>query len=125
MSSPRPHTPSQLFANQRETNLTSTLALIEEVLGELGHDAAASRFPTISKANNPRHAEIKATHAWRIRRGSAITRVLLVDRANFTHLRVVAVVMTLDANVDRAALFAHLLELNAGLCGAAFASEGD
>ena len=27
-----------LFANQRETNLQSTIALIDEVLGELGHD---------------------------------------------------------------------------------------
>ena len=31
----------------------------------------------------------------------------------------------LDAAVDRSALFAHLLDLNAGLCGAAFATEGD
>ena len=33
--------------------------------------------------------------------------------------------MTLDAAVDRAALFAHLLELNARLCGVAFATDGD
>ncbi len=43
----------------------------------------------------------------------------------FPHLRVSAVVMTLDAAVDRAALFAHLLELNARLCGVAFATDGD
>ena len=40
-------------------------------------------------------------------------------------MRVSATVMTLDAKVDRAALFAHLLELNAALCGAAFATDGD
>ena len=33
--------------------------------------------------------------------------------------------MTLDGMVERDALFAHLLELNATLCGAAFAIQGD
>jgi 5,10-methylenetetrahydrofolate reductase len=33
--------------------------------------------------------------------------------------------MTLDSKVDRAALFAHLLELNVALCGNAFALDGD
>src|SRR5437763_14784692 len=64
-------------------------------------------------------------HAWRIGNGSAITRIAIVARAAFPHLRVSAVVMTLDATVDRAALFGHLLELNAGLCGVAFAADGD
>lgn len=98
-----------LFANQRETNLASTVALVEAVLGELGHDAAASR---------------DATNAWQVRTGSALTRIALVDRTEFTHLRVSSIVMTVDGKVDRAALHAHLLELNAGLCGAAFATEG-
>ena len=63
---------------------------IEEVLGELGHDPPASRI------------DDRRTHAWRISKGSAVTRVTLVNRTEFTHLRVCAVVMTLDDKVDRA-----------------------
>jgi hypothetical protein len=101
-----------LFANQRESNLQSTIALVEEVLAELGYPAA-------------RTTDANTAHAWQIAKGSATSRITLVDRAEFTHIRVCATVMTLDAKVDRAALFAHLLELNAGLAGAAFASQGD
>ena len=101
-----------LFANQRETNLQSMVALIDEVLGELGHDPAASRV-----------TEPQTLHAWGIRKGSALTRVTLVERAEFTHLRVCSIVMTLDDEVDRAALHQKLLELNATLCGAAFAID--
>ena len=104
---------SALFANQRETNVASTIALVEEVLAELGHDAAASR----AAAGN-------ALHAWQVRKGSALTRVSLVSRTEFTHLRVCSTVMTVDGKVDLPALHAHLLELNAGLCGAAFATDG-
>jgi hypothetical protein len=103
---------SSLFANQRETNLASTVALVEEVLVELGHKSGRVKDPG-------------ALHAWQIEKGSAVTRVALIHRAEFTHLRVSALVMRLDAKVDRAALFAHLLELNLTLCGAAFATEGD
>lgn len=99
-----------LFANQRETNLTSTIALIEEVLRDLGHDPTATRT---------------SDDAWRIAKGSAVTQVSLVDRTDFTHLRVCAVVMTTDGKVDRAALNEHLLGLNASLCGAAFATDGN
>jgi hypothetical protein len=101
-----------LFANQRETNLASTIALVEEVLAELGHDAPGSR-------------DASAANAWQVRKGSALTRIALVDRTEFTHLRVCSTVLTVDAQVDRAALNAHLLELNGGLCGAAFATEGN
>lgn len=103
-----------LFANQRESNVTSTVALVEDVLGELGHDATASRL-----------GETSALHAWQVRKGSALTRISLVSRTEFTHLRVSSTVLTIDAKVDRGALHAHLLELNAGLCGAAFATDGD
>src|SRR5262249_44551501 len=103
-----------LFSNQRETNLASTLALVEEVLGELGHPPPKSRI-----------SDAAALHTWEIRKGSAITHVKLLSRTEFTHIRVTAVVMTLDAKVDRAALFAHLLEVNVELCGGAFAVEGD
>jgi hypothetical protein len=105
---------SALFANQRETNLASTLLLVEAALGDLGHPAPGSRI-----------TEPGALHAWKIPKGSAITKVTLVHRTEFTHIRVVAIVMTCDAKVDRGALNAHLLELNASLTGAAFATEGD
>jgi len=104
---------TSLFANQRETALASAVALVEQVLIDLGHTPAAVRL-----------GEPDA-HAWRITSGSAITRVTVVQRAAFPHLRVSAVVLTLDAAVDRAALFGHLLELNAGLAGVAFAADGD
>jgi hypothetical protein len=100
-----------LFANQRESNLASTVGLVEEVLSELGHDPAATRAG--------------ATNAWQVRKGSALTTVSLVDRTEFTHLRVCSTVMTVDGKVDRAALNAHLLALNGSLCGAAFATEGE
>jgi hypothetical protein len=128
-----------LFANHRETNLISAVALVEQVLGDLGYPPADHRV-----------SEPGASHVWRLVTGSAITRVAVVERsetgggdpagsaggaggkaprginhAKFPHLRVSAVVMTLDATVDRAALFAHLLALNAGLCGVAFATDGD
>lgn len=105
---------TSLFANQRETNLASTVALVEQALAELGHTGAASQL-----------TDSRATHAWRIVTGSAVTRVTVVQRSEFPHLRVSSVVMTLDAAVDRTALFTHLLELNASLCGAAFAADGD
>jgi hypothetical protein len=106
--------PSGLFANQRETNLASTIVLVEATLAELGHPAPASRIkdPT-------------ALHAWKIPNGSSVTRVTLIHRTEFTHLRVCAIVMTLDHAVDRPALFTHLLDLNASLCGVAFATAGD
>ncbi len=103
-----------LFANQRETNLASTVLLVEEALNVLGHQVAASRTP---------HAG--ALHAWRIIQGTATTNVLVIHRSEFSHLRVQSVVMTLDDKADRTGLFAHLLELNATLCGAAFACDGD
>jgi hypothetical protein len=99
-----------LFANQRESNLASTVALVEEVLGELGHDPAVAR---------------DGQHAWQVQQGSALTRISLVDRTEFTHLRVSSTVMTVDDKVDRPALHAHLLALNGSLCGAAFATEGE
>lgn len=103
-----------LFANQRETNLASTVALVEAALAELGHPAPASRT-----------SDTRALHAWTIPKGSSLTHVTLINRSQFTHLRVCATVMTVDDAVDRAALHGHLLELNASLCGAAFATDGD
>ena len=105
---------TSLFANQRETNLASTVALVEQALAALGHAPVTSRL-----------ADPGASHAWRLTTGPAITRVAVVQRSAFPHLRVSTVVMTLDPAVDRAPLFAHLLDVNANLCGAAFASDGD
>jgi hypothetical protein len=104
---------TSLFANQRETALASAVALVEQVLIDLGHT------PALVRLGQP------DAHAWRIAKGSAVTRIMVVQRAAFHHLRVSAVVMTLDAAVDRAALFGYLLELNAGLAGVAFAADGD
>jgi hypothetical protein len=105
---------TSLFANQRETNLASTVALVEHALSALGHAPEASRAP-----------DAGALHTWRIVTGSASTRVTVVQRTAFPHLRICAIVMTLDDSVDRAALYGYLLELNATLCGAAFAADGD
>jgi hypothetical protein len=104
-----------LFANQRETNLASTRALVEEVLVELGHAPTDTRLTDASSS----------LHVWKIARGSATAHIALLDRPAFTHIRVSAIVMTLDSRVDRAALYAHLLDANASLCGAAFALDGD
>lgn len=105
---------SGLFSNQREVNLASTLVLVEAALGELGNSAPASRIK-----------DPAALHAWQIPKGSSVTRITLIHRADFTHLRVSSIVMSLDRTVDRPALFAHLLDLNASLCGVAFATAGD
>jgi hypothetical protein len=107
-------TPSALFANQRETNLASTIVLVEEALADLGHSVATSR------ADEP-----ASLRAWRVHQGSASTTITLLHRTELSHLRVCSAVMTLDDKVDRDSLFAHLLGLNTSLCGAAFALDGD
>jgi hypothetical protein len=99
-----------LFDNQRETNLTSTITMIEDVLIELGH------FLNDCRSDAP-----GAVRSWHIRKGSASVRISLLDRPDFTHVRVASAVLTINDLVDRPALFAHVLALNADLCGAAFA----
>ena len=103
---------SPLFANQRETNLASTVQLVEAALAELGLPASRTK-------------DGSALHAWQIPKGSALTKVTILNRSEFTHIRVCSIVMTTDDKVDRAALHEHLLELNGSLCGAAFAVNGD
>jgi len=103
-----------LFGNQRETNLASTVALVEQALREIGHATAVTRVDAPGTA-----------HAWRLATGAATIDVSVVHRSEFPHLRVSTVVMTLDAAVDRGALFAHLLGLNTNLCGSAFATDGE
>jgi hypothetical protein len=103
-----------LFANQREVNLTSTVAMIEDVLVELGHFL-----------NECRDDLDGAIRSWKVKKGSAEVRISLVHRDDFTHFRIAAPVMTLGARTDKVALYTHLLELNRELCGAAFALLDD
>jgi len=104
-----------LFQNERESNLESTVAMIEDVLLELGHFI-----------NNCRVEVQGSAHSWRIKKGSAETLITLVDREDFVHLRATAAVMTMSASVHREGLFARLLELNDSvLCGIAFSLHGD
>jgi hypothetical protein len=104
-----------LFENQLEANLQSMVAMIEDVLVELGH------FLEECRVSDP-----ATRRAWRIFRGSAAAHIALLDRADFLHLRILSPVMTLDDSVDRAALFRHLLTLNgSAVRGVAFALAGD
>lgn len=99
-----------LFENGREANLTSTVAMVEDVLIELGHFL-----------NECRTDDDTAHRAWRVVKGSAAVRITLMDRNDYTHLRVVSAVMTIDTGVDIEALYSHLLSLNATeIHGAAF-----
>jgi hypothetical protein len=106
--------PAGLFDNQREVNLASTVTMIEDVLIELGHFV-----------NDCREDPPGTLRSWRIRKGSATVRISLLDRDDFSHVRVSSAVLTIDSSVNRSGLFGHLLALNAELCGAAFAIRGD
>ena len=100
-----------LFDNGREANLESCVAMIEQVLGDLGHKAGAAR------RTDAKHPE------WSFKHGSAMVTVSLVSREDFTHLRVVAPVITTDARVDVLKLYRHLLTLHSTTVhGAAFAT---
>lgn len=104
-----------LFDNERESNLVSTTAMIEDVLVELGHFI-----------NNCRVDHEGSHNAWRIQRGSAEVLLALVDADDFVHLQAAATVMTLDDEVNREALYGRLLQLNESrLCGIAFALHGN
>jgi hypothetical protein len=105
---------SGLFANQREVNLTSTIAMIEDVLVELGY--------FLNQCRDDRDGAIRS---WKIKHGSAHVRISLIAAAQFTHLRIEAPVMTIAPDADRAGLFGRLLETNMGLCGAAFGLRED
>lgn len=103
-----------LFADGREANIKSTIAMVEDVLLELGH------FVNDCRAQPERDEQ----HAWQVRRGSATVRIEIGLRDENPHLRVVSTVLTLDEHVDQAALFRRLLSLNRTvLCSAAFALD--
>jgi hypothetical protein len=104
-----------LFADGREANIKSTIAMVEEVLLELGHAIDDSRARTERDEQN----------AWEVQRGSATVRIALSMRDETPHLRVISTVLTLTPQVDEAALFSRLLKLNRTvLCSAAFALDG-
>lgn len=109
-----------LFENHRETNLSSTIAMVEDALVELGHFLNDCRVATNAIATTG-----SVLRAWRAAKGSATVRISIIARDDFTHLRVASSVMTCTDSVDRVALFAHILALNHELCGAAFALRGD
>lgn len=103
-----------LFANQRQINLSSTIQLIEQALRALGHDPAACRLA-------PRGDD---EALWQFAHGSAGTRIQL-SKSESASLRISSVVMTLDDQVDRLALYTHLLELNRTLRGLTLALDED
>jgi len=103
-----------LFDNERESNLESTVAMVEEVLRELGHVVDQSR---VDSPNTER--------AWRVHKGSAEVAITIVEQDDFWHLRVAAAVMTIDNSVEIPALYQRVLELNAhAVIGAAFGVKG-
>ena len=105
-----------LFANGREANIRSTIVMVEDVLLELGHFVNQCR-------TEPDEDEMRA---WQVTRGSALVRIVLIQRGEETHLRAASTVLTVDAQVDQSRLFRHLLGLNRStLCSAAFALEGE
>ncbi|MCA9676129.1 MAG: YbjN domain-containing protein [Kofleriaceae bacterium] len=114
MTATGPRNTGDLFANHRDVNLASTVAMIEDLLIERGYflnDCRADREGTL--------------HSWTVPKGSALARISLLDRADFPHLRVASAVMRPPGDVDKIALYQHLLTRNAELCGAAFALAGD
>jgi type III secretion system-like peptide-binding chaperone len=102
-----------IFDNASQTNLASTVAMVEDVLIELGHFVNECRVPAAD-----------ALQAWRVVKGSAVIRISLLEGESYARLRIVAPVVTTDARVDVARLYRHLLNLNySALSGAAFATR--
>lgn len=104
---------TSLFANEREANLESTVAMVEDVLIELGH------FVNECRRERPGSAQ-----SWTICKGSASIDIDIVEHPKSYRVRVSATVLTINEDVDREALFARLLALNAvEITGAAFALQ--
>ena len=108
-----------LFSNKQEANLRSCVQMIEDVIRSLGHSPEETRIEPAG-----------AMPAWRMRNGSALVTVALApggdDVLQENILQVSAPVLILDVNVNRLALFRHLLELNAtAVRGMAFGLERD
>lgn len=106
---------SSLFSNQREANLESINAMIEDVLIELGHvvEKTRAQFPECERA-------------WRISKGSATVEIALLARGDDNWLQVSASVMTPGARADTATLWRKLLSMNYERASVAcFALRGD
>lgn len=96
-------------------------ALVEQAIRALGVEPSSA----VAKGGDD-HA------SWTLQRGSAAILITLARRetkplGSFeTYLRVISPIMTLPSEEKRAALYKHLLELNAqGLANAAFGLVGD
>jgi hypothetical protein len=103
-----------LFENDRETNLESTISMVEDALIELGHFV-----------NDCRHNRPDSLRAWSLQKGSAQVILTLVDKTDFVHIIASATVLRVTADVDAPALMRRLLELNRELVGCAFTIDGD
>lgn len=104
-----------LFENTHEANITSTVAMVEDVLIELGHFL-----------NDCREEPLPDGHpSWCVSKGSALVRIHLLQREATMHLRASSVVMTLNDGVDERPLFRRLLAINHDIYGAAFGLLGD
>jgi hypothetical protein len=103
-----------LFANQRQINIRSSRALIEQVLTDLG-SAAAPMVPLPDGL----------LFAWQLQHGSAQVTVSVVDQQPFPHFKVTATVLKISQSTNRLALCERLLAENMSLMGAAFALSGD
>lgn len=107
-----------LFENGRETNIRSTISMVEDVLLELGYFLNDCRDD--DGPGEPR--------AWTVRKGSALVNIRVIDKgqdAEDVHLRVFSVVMTITPDVDEVRLFRHVLSVNReDIQGAAFALDG-
>jgi hypothetical protein len=101
-----------------DTEFENAKKLVEATIAKLGIDPAAARVQ-----------ETESQSAWTFKRGSASVLVTVTHdpREDETYLRVASPVVTLPADrAQHAALFRHLLELNAGgLANAAFGLVGD
>lgn len=91
-----------LFDNGRESNIVSTIAMVEDVLLELGYFLNDCR-------DEPTEAGLRS---WSIAKGSARVRIAIVDAEEDVHLRATSVVMTITPSVNESRLFRHLLSLN-------------
>ena len=101
-----------LFEEDMQEELARSARLVEETISALGIEPATVRLVAPSGG-----------HAWSLMRGSAVIAIFLrPPRSNeeSPFLRVISPIVVIDASHE-AALFRHLLELNAsGLASVAF-----
>jgi hypothetical protein len=102
-----------LFGNKHESNLRSSLQMVEEAMGELGPDY---RFETLGQ---------ETSLTWLVHKGPLEIRATLRSLEDGNYLRVVAFVAKLPPKAD-ATFYRRLLELNGtAVTGGAFALIGD